>query len=1175
VAADSKPSTPSPGRGVAVELALLVAVVAVPLAGLCAFLLYDTAQRDTEHASGIARQLAATTADRAQRYVANVRGALEAIARRPQIRAMDPARCDPSLPDLLQLYPQAANILVVDLEGRMLCGAIPPPADRVVRISDDALLKEMIANPRFLLSRPLIGRISKRWTVTAVQPVYAGDAPEARRLVGTVSMAIDLQRWISFSGIEGLPEGGVMTIVTTDGVIVARSLDSENWVGTLRKGPIHDRMLEMKRGNIRAIGADGADRLWGFMPVPGADWFAVAGVPADQVLEPARVRTIGSISLILAVLAAAVSLAFSLARILARRVEGELRSSEARFSVVVDRSWDVFQLLGPDRRILYVSPSVTRILGYDPAEQVGRVSAEYVHPEDIERTGQLMGRLLSSPGESVVTRVRVRHKDGNWRWVESSATNLLEHPDVRAVAVNYRDITEQVKRDEELGRFRAAVDISGDAVVLIDRETLRYVDVNQTFCDMIGYARHEIVGKTPMDVFSADRATLERDYDAIIADRNSPASRIEGEYRRKDGTRLPVETRRRALRTAAGWIMVAIARDITGRKAAEERIARLNRVYAVLSGINAAIVRIQDRDELFKEACRIAVEHGQMRSAWMGVVDRDAQEVRVVACRGGDEDFVASLRGRTSMQVDAEGRTGIVAAAVIAKAAVVSNDVASDPRVKLQRELTARGIHSMAVLPIVLEGEVAAVLTLHAAEAGFFDDQEMKLLQELAGDIAFALGHIGQQEQLDYLAYYDSLTGLANRRLFVERLGQYLHSAGQSGDKLALVVADVERLRNINDSLGRQAGDALLRALAGRIAAGAERSEIARISADHFAIVLQGVQGRSGVTRRVERLWQDVFGAPFTLEGAELRVAGRGGIALFPNDGIDAETLMRNAEAALRRAKQTGERQVFHAREMTERSAEKLSLENRLRQALEKDEFVLHYQPKVDLETRRIVGVEALIRWQNPELGLVPPGQFIPLMEETGIILEAGAWAVSRAVQDHKRWLDLGLQAPRVAVNVSAVQLRKKDYLTTLGDGLKLGATPTGIDLEITESLVMEDIQGNIEKLKEARKLGVSIAIDDFGTGYSSLAYLAKLPVQTLKIDRSFIITMLAEPDTMTLVSTIISLAHSLELKVVAEGVDQEDQAKILRLLRCDEMQGYLFSRPVPFDDITTLLRKA
>jgi EAL domain-containing protein (putative c-di-GMP-specific phosphodiesterase class I) len=280
-------------------------------------------------------------------------------------------------------------------------------------------------------------------------------------------------------------------------------------------------------------------------------------------------------------------------------------------------------------------------------------------------------------------------------------------------------------------------------------------------------------------------------------------------------------------------------------------------------------------------------------------------------------------------------------------------------------------------------------------------------------------------------------------------------------------------------------------------------------------------------------------------------------------------------EAALAKAKALGERYVIYTSALTERIGERLTLENKLRRALEKHEFVLHYQPKVEMETRRIVGVEALIRWQSPELGLVPPVKFIPLMEETGLILDVGDWAFRKAIENHSEWMKLGLPAPRVAVNVSAIQLRSRDFLSSVEEALKAGTTPPGIDLEITESLVMEDIEGNMQKLKAIRRLGLSIAIDDFGTGYSSLGYLAKLPVQTLKIDRSFIIAMLKDPDTMTLVQTIISLAHSLRLKVIAEGVEDEQQAKMLRLLRCDEMQGYLFGRPVPFAEMTVLLSQA
>ena len=322
----------------------------------------------------------------------------------------------------------------------------------------------------------------------------------------------------------------------------------------------------------------------------------------------------------------------------------------------------------------------------------------------------------------------------------------------------------------------------------------------------------------------------------------------------------------------------------------------------------------------------------------------------------------------------------------------------------------------------------------------------------------------------------------------------------------------------------------------------------------------------------LEMRFGQVFGPPFPVAGAELRVSARIGIAVFPGDGADADALFRNAEAALKKAKATGERYLFFTQEMTARVADKLALENKLRQALERDEFVLHYQPKVDLAHRRIVGLEALIRWQSPELGVVPPGEFIPLLEETGLILQVGSWALTRAARDHRGWVEQKLKAPRVAVNVSQIQLRQRDFVAIVEQAIIEGVAPVGIDLEITESLVMQDVQPNIEKLKAVRALGIRIAIDDFGTGYSSLAYLSRLPVEPLKIDRTFIATMLDDPASATLVQTMISLAHSLSLKVVAEGVETEEQARLLRLLLCDEMQGYLVSRPLPGEQVAALL---
>jgi EAL domain-containing protein (putative c-di-GMP-specific phosphodiesterase class I) len=347
----------------------------------------------------------------------------------------------------------------------------------------------------------------------------------------------------------------------------------------------------------------------------------------------------------------------------------------------------------------------------------------------------------------------------------------------------------------------------------------------------------------------------------------------------------------------------------------------------------------------------------------------------------------------------------------------------------------------------------------------------------------------------------------------------------------------------------------------------------ARLGGDQFAVLIPDVKNEDDVARVVEQRDREVFGASYLVGDPDLRVSAKFGIAVFPGDGTDADTLLKNAEAALKRAKATGERYLFYTQQMTERVAGKLSLENKLRHALENEEFVLHYQPKVDLETRRIVGVEALMRWQSPDLGLVPPLRFIPLLEETGMILDVGAWALRRAALDHQQWLGQNLVAPRIAVNVSAIQLRHRDFVAVVKEALREGVDPPAVDIEITESVIMGDLAATVDKLRAVRDMGLDIAIDDFGTGYSSLGYLSKLPVHSLKIDRSFIITMGDDPDTMTLVSTIISLAHSLRLKVCAEGVETEEQAKFLRLLRCDEMQGYLISRPVPEGDLRALLQ--
>jgi diguanylate cyclase (GGDEF)-like protein/PAS domain S-box-containing protein len=639
-----------------------------------------------------------------------------------------------------------------------------------------------------------------------------------------------------------------------------------------------------------------------------------------------------------------------------------------------------------------------------------------------------------------------------------------------------------------------------------------------------------------------------------------------------------------ALRDERGepYRVVGVATDVTERKQAEARIKHLNRVYGLLSGLNALSVRARSQEMLFAEACNLAVKQGDYQLAWIGWLRDGAECVTPVAWAGDSTIATQLLRGGMSVPIDADV---FLSAAIRRQSPSVCNDLeAEQGPVLIHRGMIEQGLRSLVALPLIVHERSVGCLVLGTDFRGAFDAAEMQLLVQLADDISFALDHLEKVEKLNYLAYHDPLTGLPNRALFTDQLAEHIAAARRDDTKLAVIIADPERFETINDIFGRGQGDALLKSMAERLSACvADSTSVARIGPGQFAAVLP-FSGDDGVAARVfeefYRVWLD---EPFDVNGNELAIACLAGIALHPSDGADAESLFKSADAAMKRAKATGDKIVFYTREIHDWNAERLSMETRLRYALENREFVLHYQPKVDVETRKLEGLEALIRWQSPELGLMPPAKFIPLMEETGMIVDVGAWVLRQASADRSSWLEQGLPAPRIAVNVSTVQLRRPNFVEivqrvideALGGGHGVRARGAGIDIEVTESLLVEGAEVNMARLRAIRDLGVGIAIDDFGTGYSSLGYLAKLPVECLKIDRSFTISMLDDPSAMMLVSTMITLAHSLKLKVVAEGVESEEQAKFLRLLRCDQMQGYLMNRPLPYGEMTELLRRS
>ncbi|HLM79309.1 MAG TPA: EAL domain-containing protein [Terriglobales bacterium] len=431
------------------------------------------------------------------------------------------------------------------------------------------------------------------------------------------------------------------------------------------------------------------------------------------------------------------------------------------------------------------------------------------------------------------------------------------------------------------------------------------------------------------------------------------------------------------------------------------------------------------------------------------------------------------------------------------------------------------------------------------------------------------------EERVQFLAYYDALTGLPNRTLLQDRLTKALASARRQKDKLAILFLDLDRFKDINDSLGHSVGDLLLQEVAERLKRWArEQDTVARIGGDEFLIVLTRIKDIADAAVAAERL-MDKMTAEFVVEGHPLTVNCSLGISIFPEHGADGEALIKNADAAMYSAKDYGRNNFqFFSADMNAQVVERLALESGLRLALDKKELFLVYQPQMDIATGRITGLEALLRWQHPELGLVPPDKFIRIAENSGLVMPIGEWVLRTACSQAWKWQDEGLPAVPVAVNVSAVQFRQEGFCELILRVLhETGLAPQYLELELTESLLLSNAHVTFPVLQDLRAMGLKLAIDDFGTGYSSLSYLKQFPVGKLKIDRSFIRDVAVNPDDAAITTAIISMAKSLSLKVIAEGAEDEAQMSFLRAHQCDEIQGYYFSKPLAVDKVAEKLR--
>ncbi|RZI43020.1 EAL domain-containing protein [Herbaspirillum sp. HC18] len=758
-------------------------------------------------------------------------------------------------------------------------------------------------------------------------------------------------------------------------------------------------------------------------------------------------------------------------------------------------------------------------------EVIGLPLASVVRSADLSES---LKQVLSNGKHRHDLVVSVADENGRRHFEFDVSAALLKQENVLLVMA--QDITERVRSQEQLRRFRMALDSSIDAVYLIDHEKMRFVDANETALATIGYSYEELLRIGPQDL-KPDDGELERinrRFDEVIGS-ESKTGIIQTVHQRKDGTRLPVEVYLRAVESEGRRLLVAVVRDITERLKAEAVLRESEERFRVAfnqAAVGLAHVAPDGRWVMVNnKLCDIV---GYSRAELLCMSFQDITH---------PEDLVADL---------ALGRR------------MSAGEVDEKTREKRYRHKNGYYIWVNLTSSMVRDTE-----------------GNPKYYSTVVEDIS---RRKQIEEELLHLANHDALTSLPNRSLLLDRLAQALVFAGKSGGQVAVVLIDLDRFKNINDSLGHDIGDKIIVEIARRLSASVRIGDtVARLGGDEFVLIRPDAAREDAVATMAQQVLA-ALSRPITVQGHEFYPTGSIGISMFPRDGLDAQTLLKNADTAMYRAKDAGRNNFqFYAHEMNSRALDRLKLETGLRRALEREEFIVHYQPQMDIASGQVVGVEALLRWQQPGRAMVQPNDFIPIAEETGLIVPIGEWVLRRACAQIRSWRQAGMFPDlKIAVNLSARQFKQQDMVKMVSRVLEeTGCLPGWLELEITESVIMENPGEATETLHRLSRMGVHLSIDDFGTGYSSLSYLKRFPIDALKIDRSFVRDITTDADDAAIAKAVIALAHSLKLSVIAEGVETAEQLDFLRRQKCDHMQGYYLSEPLPVEQFEAFMRQS
>ncbi|UGQ48055.1 EAL domain-containing protein [Massilia endophytica] len=806
-------------------------------------------------------------------------------------------------------------------------------------------------------------------------------------------------------------------------------------------------------------------------------------------------------------------------RVAIKRLFEDVRQREERFRTIVTQVPGAVFRYRPDGPIEFVSDAIADISGY-PAKAFMRSTthswANLVCPEDRRKHRRDISEAIQA-GRAYEIEYRIVDATGVERWLQENGQPQVDAqgPLVDGIITDISERKNNEMRIEALLAEQSAIlDNVMFGVMFVRRRTI--VSVNRRCEELFGYAPGEMVGNSTSIVFP-------NMFDFEMAGARQYPTLGSGEYfseerhyRRRDGSLFWCMVSGCALdqhRPNEGSIWVYA--DITARKEAEEKL-RLS--ATVLQHIADGVMVVDDRG--------IIVAVNPAFTQITGYTEAEAL--------GRDRSLTRSERHDNAFHE------------------------------ALWEQLVTTGYW---------RGEV---WSLRKSGEQYLEWLTMTAVRDQSGMTTHYVGVFSDitkvkesQEKLDHLAHHDPLTALPNRLLFHDRLHHAIQRSSRANEQLAVLFIDLDRFKNVNDTLGHHIGDELLQQVASALSSKLRDGDtLARLGGDEFIVLLEDVDGEYGVGQVAEKLVA-MFEQPFMVAGHELFVTCSVGVSLFPADATDLNMLIRNADVAMYQAKARGRNGYrFYAPSMTGEGVERLRLETFLRRSIEKEEIFLNYQPQVEIGTGRLIGVEALVRWNHPELGLVPPIRFIPLAEDTGFINQLGKWVLSEACRQMVRWSEAGLDVPKMAVNLSAKQFDRGSIVSMVADILReTGLAPHRLQLEVTESVIMNTGDA-LAFINDLHAIGVSLAIDDFGTGYSSLAYLKQMPVQTLKIDRSFIKDISTDVNDEAIAIAIIQLGKSMNLSVIAEGVETDEQAAFLLRHGCNQAQGYFYSRPVMPEDL-------